>query len=396
MSIAYLDCFAGISGDMFLGALLGLGIDLCTLQNELEKLNLSGYTINLLQVKKISLLGNKFEVKIIDKKHQHRNLADIQNIIGESSLEEKIKKKGLDMFETLGRIEAKVHGVDISKVHFHEVGAIDSIIDILGAIICLDKLNISRLISSPVNVGKGLIYTEHGLLPIPTPATLELLKDIPIYSNDIDTELTTPTGALILNTLINEFAPLPKMQVEKVSYGAGSRDLKQIPNVLRIILGHSLEKVEAEKTISVIETNIDDMNPQFYDYVMEKLLNKGARDVFFTPIYMKKNRPAIKLTVLSLPEDVDDLCNVLFSETTSLGLRVYEVKKKELDREIRKVNTEWGEIRIKIARLNSRIDEVKIAPEYDDCKRIAKERNITISEVYDHLVDIGKTILHVK
>lgn len=310
--------------------------------------------------------------------HHHRNLKDIENIINSSDLSEKVKNLSLNMFMRVAEAEAKVHGKTLYEVHFHEVGAIDSIVDIVGAAICLEYLKVDKIMASHVQVGGGFVKCAHGLMPVPAPATVEILKGIPINVGVVQFETTTPTGAAILAENVQEFTSKIDFSIKKIGYGIGHRDL-DIPNVLRVYLGedNSLEKIEEQY---ILETNIDDMNPEFYGYIEEKLFDAGALDVFKTPIFMKKGRPGIKLSVLISEKIEKDILDIVFEETTSIGVRKYKVEKIMLDREFSKVETQYGEVTIKKSYYKGNL--VKYKPEYEECKKIAKENNITMEKVY--------------
>ncbi|MBN7572917.1 MULTISPECIES: nickel pincer cofactor biosynthesis protein LarC [Clostridium] len=310
--------------------------------------------------------------------HHHRNLKDIENIINSSDLSEKVKNLSLNMFMRVAEAEAKVHGKTLYEVHFHEVGAIDSIVDIVGAAICLDYLKVDKIMASHVQVGGGFVKCAHGLMPVPAPATVEILKGIPINVGVVQFETTTPTGAAILAENVQEFTSKMDFSIKKIGYGIGHRDL-DIPNVLRVYLGEDsrLEKIEEQY---ILETNIDDMNPEFYGYIEEKLFDAGALDVFKTPIFMKKGRPGIKLSILISEKIEKDILDIIFEETTSIGVRKYKVEKIMLNREFSKVETQYGEVTIKKSYYKGNL--VKYKPEYEECKKIAKENNITMEKVY--------------
>ncbi len=385
MKIAYFDCFSGISGDMTLGALVDLGLDQAYLESELLKLKLDGYKLSFTNVKKHGISGTKAHVSLLhheesDKHHHHgRHLSDIKRLIEESELNDDIKQKAISIFVNLGKAEAKVHNVDIEEVHFHEVGAVDSIVDIVGSAIGINALSIDKIYSSPLPLGGGFTKSSHGVIPIPAPATVELLKGIPVKETNIQSELVTPTGAAIISTLAASFGSIPEMTVENVGYGAGSKDFNEQPNMLRIILGEN-QKVLDSDSITVIETNIDDMSPQLYDLLMDKLFELGALDVFLTPIIMKKNRPAIKLTVILNQPDIQKACVCILKETTTMGLRIYETKRKKLSREMRELKTKYGTVRVKLGKIGDEV--IKVIPEYDDCKKLAMEHNIPIMHIH--------------
>jgi uncharacterized protein (TIGR00299 family) protein len=380
MTLAYFDCFSGISGDMTLGALVDAGVPIEVLRAELEKLALPGYEITALMVTRSGISATKVHVCLDEKEQPARHLADIKKLIDTSSLSSSIKQKSISIFEKLAKAEATVHGTTPDKVHFHEVGAVDAIVDIVGSVICLETLGITSVAASPVNLGSGTIKTAHGTLPVPAPATAELLKGIPSYGSSVPFELTTPTGASILSTLSASFGPQPLMKISCIAHGAGGRDIPDQPNVLRLVIGDPAPAYHEDTSI-VIETNIDDMNPQVYDYVTDKLMQQGAHDVYLTPIIMKKGRPAILLSVLTDKAHEGAVLDTLFSETTSIGVRISEVGRKKLARELREIDTSYGKIRVKISR---RGDEVLTAtPEYEDCRRIAEERKIPLKQVIE-------------
>lgn len=380
MKTAYFDCFSGISGDMTLGALVDAGVSIEVLRSELAKLGLPGYEIKAEKVKRSNIAATKVRV-IIDHKDLHaRHLADILAIIDRSSLSATIKQKSSMVFNRLAEAEAKVHGTTVDQIHFHEVGAVDSIVDIVGSVVGLELLGVTQLITSAVNVGSGTVQTSHGLLPIPAPATAELLKGIPIYESDTKFELTTPTGAAIISTLGASFGPLPPMKVDVVAYGAGDKNFPGKPNVLRLMLGELATTCEEDTSI-VIETNIDDMNPQVYDYLIKKLMLQGAQDVYLTPIIMKKGRPAILLSVLTDKSKTDAVLDTVFRETTSIGVRIQEMGRKKLSREIKEVDTIYGKIRIKVSKRGD--DILTVTPEYEDCRKIAEEKSIPLKQVME-------------
>ena len=380
MTIAYFDCFSGISGDMTLGALVDGGVAIEALRAELEKLNLPGYEITALKVMRAGISATKVHVCLNEEEQPARHLADIRKIIEASKLSSSIKQKSIAIFERLAEVEAKVHGTTPDQVHFHEVGAVDAIVDIVGSVIGLEELGITTLVSSPVNVGSGTIKTAHGTLPVPAPATAELLTGVPSYGSSTPFELTTPTGAVILSMLASNFGPMPQMQVGRIAHGAGGRDLAGQPNVLRLLIGEPTTLYNEDSSV-IIETNIDDMNPQVYDYIIEKLMKQGAQDVYLTPIIMKKGRPAILLSVLADKRSSDAVLDTIFRETTSIGVRIREVGRKKLDREMKEVDTIFGKVRIKISK---RGDEVlTITPEYDDCRRIAEEKQVPLKTVME-------------
>lgn len=377
MGTIYFDCFSGISGDMIIGALIDLGLDINYLKKELQKLNLKNYRIESKKIVKNGISATKFDLIEEHKHHDERNLKEINKIIGNSKLDNKIKTTIKKIFLKIAQAEAKIHNKPINKIHFHEIGAIDTIIDVAGAVIGFKKLGIEKVYCSKLNVGTGFVEFSHGKFPVPAPATAEILKDVPIYHNNIEAELVTPTGAAIITTLAEKFGEMPAMKVEKIGYGAGTKYLEQ-PNVLRVFYG-KLNDIGNEK-INIIEANIDNMNPEIYPYVIDKLMENGALDAFLTNIFMKKGRPAIKLSVLCEIKDTDKLCKIIFDETTTLGVRIFTAEKKKLDREIKTIKTKYGNVRVKISKLNNKIQN--IMPEYEDCARIARKYKIPLKIVY--------------
>ncbi|OGW03904.1 MAG: TIGR00299 family protein [Nitrospinae bacterium RIFCSPLOWO2_02_39_17] len=366
---------------MILGAMVDAGIDIKALKKELKKLDLHGYSLKVSKVKRKGIKGTKVDVIVDKKKHlHHTHYKDIKRLIERSKLPEKIKEDSLSIFKNIAEAEAKIHRTSVDNVHFHEVGAVDSIVDVVGASICISLLNSDTILSSPINTGKGMVKTEHGLLPVPAPATTEMLKGFPSYSSDIEFELATPTGVGIITAMAKASNTIPVMKTNVIGYGAGSKDFSDSPNLLRIMIGEGYSPSEQD-SITVIESNIDDMNPQFYDHIMNRIFDAGALDVFLTPIIMKKNRPAVKITLLSDNDNVNKLADILLKETTSFGLRMYKTERIKLEKEIKTVKTEYGSTKVKIGKKNGKI--INIAPEYEDCKRIANERGISIREVYE-------------
>jgi len=381
MKILYFDCFSGVSGNMILGAMVDAGIDIKALKKELKKLDLHGYSLKVSKVKRKGIKGTKVDVIVDKKKHlHHTHYKDIKRLIERSKLSKKIKEDSLAIFKNIAEAEAKIHRTSVDNVHFHEVGAVDSIVDVVGTSICISLLNSDITLSSPINTGKGMVKTEHGLLPVPAPATTEMLKGFPSYSSDIEFELATPTGVGIITAMAKASNTIPVMKTNVIGYGAGSKDFSDSPNLLRIMIGEGYSPSEQD-SITVIESNIDDMNPQFYDHIMNRIFDAGALDVFLTPIIMKKNRPAVKITLLSDNDNVNKLADILLKETTSFGLRMYKTERIKLEKEIKTVKTEYGSTKVKIGKKNGKI--INIAPEYEDCKRIANERGISIREVYE-------------
>jgi uncharacterized protein (TIGR00299 family) protein len=394
--IAYFDCFSGISGDMILGAMVDAGLQLNELKRELLKLNLKGYTLKETKVKRTGIKATKVNV-LIKQGSGIRNQGsggkrwkDIEKIVKNSSLSPNIKEKGLEIMRRLFVAEGKVHGEDPENTHLHELGALDCIIDVFGAIIGLNILGLEKIYSSPLNLGSGFVKTEHGTLPVPAPATAEILKGIPTYSTGIPYELTTPTGAAIITAISDGFIPMPPSKIETVGYGAGSKDIKGQPNVLRLCIGESAHIYDKDEVI-VIETNIDDLNPQIYEHLIERLLGKGALDVYITPIIMKKGRPAHLLTVLAEKERIGKLIELLFKETTTFGIRFYSSQRNKLSRGIKRINTKYGNIRVKIGYKGD--DIINIAPEYEDCKAIAEEKGVPLKVIINEAKKEAESII---
>jgi pyridinium-3,5-bisthiocarboxylic acid mononucleotide nickel chelatase len=380
MKLAYFDCFSGISGDMTLGALLDAGCDIEYLRGELRGLQVSGWGLSGEKVWKNGMAATYARVKTEDQQ-KHRSLSAILEILKNSQLAPVVRERAAAIFQKLGEAEARVHDVPLEKIHFHEVGAVDAIVDIVGACIGFHALGIERFACSPLNVGGGTAKMAHGVLPVPAPATANLLQGKPTYSNGVHRELVTPTGAAIVATLCDSFGPQPAMSVSAIGYGAGTADLEGQPNVLRIMIGDAPERIvpAQDQEITVIEANLDDMNPQIYGYFQEKALAAGALDVFTTSVQMKKNRPGTLLTVLCRPADAQGLMSLIFAETTTFGVRSYTAQRRVLPRESVKVKTKFGEVRVKLSRVNGRV--LHAAPEYEDCRKLAKENNVPLQRV---------------
>lgn len=382
MKIAYFDCFSGISGDMTLGALLDAGLDWSLLKADLDCLPLRDYELYCEKVEKKGITGLKVNV-ITNEEHQHRHWSDIKEIILSSNLPEEVKEKSLAVFLLIAEAEAKVHGTTIEDVHFHEVGAVDTIIDIVGSVAGLWRLGIEEVYASALHTGKGLTYSEHGIIPIPAPATLEILKGVPCYTQGIEQELVTPTGAAIIKSYSRHFGEFPLLSIERVGYGAGQKDLT-IPNLLRVVIGEKLnieDKGFYTGQAIKIEVNIDDMNPEFYDYLMQKLFEAGALDVYLQPIQMKKNRPGVLLSVQFESHLLEKVRSIIFSESTSIGMRMYPITKYRLPYEIKQVETEWGTVRVKIAGRQN--EQQSITPEYEDCRELALKTGLPLKQIYD-------------
>ena len=382
MKIAYFDTIAGISGDMTLGALVSAGIPIDDLISELRKLHLSGFELSAQHITRNGIVAVKVDVLISGQPHYHRYLKDIEKLLDDSELSLTVKERSKKIFHEIAVAESNVHNTSIEKVHFHEVGAIDSLVDIVGASICLEMLGIQKVYSSPMKVGNGgMVKTQHGMLPVPTPATIEILKDYPVVLTDVPFELTTPTGAAIIKALSQGVLSAERIQVSAIGYGAGGRDIEQLPNLLRVFIGELAPEYVADEIVS-IETNIDNMNPEIYPYIIEKLLAAGAHDAYLIPIVMKKGRPGILLSILAERARIDRILDIVFRETTTIGVRIQTVERKKLPRRHTKINTIFGPVSIKIVTVDG--NEQKRV-EFEECKRIASEKNIPLSEVYQIL-----------
>lgn len=372
MKIVYIDAFSGISGDMTVGALLDAGADFQALNDALLSLN-TGASFRAEKTKRKGIAATKFHVDATDSK-AHRHLHHIDKMIDEAPLSGRVKSNAKAVFRRLGESEARMHATTIQKVHFHEVGAVDSICDIVGACFCLDNLGIDAIYCGPINVGSGTVNTEHGVLPVPAPATTDLLVGKPVYSRGPAVELTTPTGAALMSTLAAQFGPMPPMRIQTAGYGAGDRDFTENANVLRVLTGEPTGATETT-AVTVLEANIDDSTPEVLGYAMERLLDAGALDVTVTPVQMKKNRPGSMLSVIAKPEDQEQLAAVLFAETSTLGLRLYGAERRVQRRELVPVQTSFGTVRVKFS------DTGSFAPEYEDCRKLAAEKGVPLRAV---------------
>lgn len=377
--IAYLDASSGISGDMFIAALLDAGLEEQPFLAGLRTIAAGPFEFKRSRVLRSGLAGAHIEF-IAPERQPHRHLSHIEKLISESGLPPRVKERALAIFTRLAEAEGKLHAKPPGEVHFHEVGAVDAILDIAGACLGVELLGVEELHCSPLNVGAGRVDAAHGSLPVPAPATAELLKGLPVFSSGVDGELVTPTGAAIVATLATHFGPVPHMTIEQIGYGAGSHDFPNHPNLARIMVG---EKAGGESTqddvISVIQANVDDMSPQLFGFMMARALAAGALDVTCSAIQMKKNRPGLEITVLSKPETTEALSRILFEQTTTLGVRIHEVRRRVLERETVSVGTEYGTVRVKVAKIGG--IRVNAAPEYEDCRRIAEEKSVPLKEV---------------
>jgi uncharacterized protein (TIGR00299 family) protein len=392
MKLLYLDCVGGISGDMLLGALIDLGLDLKTLRREMAKLKLDEFEISARRDQRRGITGTKFDVTLHEHDHHHhhghhehehhgRTFRDIKRLIESSKLGAEVKRHAIGAFRRLAAAEGKIHGVAPEKVHFHEVGAVDSIVDFIGACIGLRTLGVEKVVASaPLRTGFGFVDCAHGRFPVPAPATMELLKGVPMFAGDEEAELITPTGAALLREFATEFGPMPAMAVQAIGYGLGSRNLPKSPNVLRALLGDAAAGDTRESDrVAVLETNLDDVSPQVLGDVMDKALAAGALDVFHTPIQMKKNRPGVMLSVLCAPADADRLSRLLLEGTTTFGVRRTDAHRLKLDREIVTVKTAFGRVEVKIGRLGGRV--VSASPEFDSCKFAAAKAKVPVRRV---------------
>jgi len=379
MKIAYLDCFSGISGDMFLGALLDAGLSLDRLEEGLSSLSLDGYRLEVKRDARHHILGTRFSVTVAETAHAHRDLSLIRHLIEQSTLPKTVKEGSVRVFESLARVEGAIHGRPAEEVHFHEVGAVDSIIDIVGTLYALDCLDVEKIYASSLPVGSGFTQSAHGTLPVPAPATLALLKGIPLVDGGARHELVTPTGAALVRHLAASFGPMPPMIVDAIGYGAGARDLPDRPNLLRALIGRDTAQGTTD-TVVVLETAVDDANPEWLGFLMERLLSAGALDVAFLPIQMKKGRPGIQIQVIARPEHADPLMVIVMAETTTLGIRFRYSQRKVRQRSVGEVDTPWGRIRVKTV---MRDDGPPIlSPEYEACREIALTHHIPLREVY--------------
>jgi pyridinium-3,5-bisthiocarboxylic acid mononucleotide nickel chelatase len=384
MRILYYDCFSGISGDMNLGAMIDLGIEKEYITGELNKLNLKGWELIAEKDQRHGIHGTKVTVRQTRHEHEHRHLSDIEKIINNSSLDSRTKELSLRIFMKIALAEASVHRIPVDKVHFHEVGAIDSIIDIVGAAICFNALQVDGVHVSPVELGSGFVKCDHGKLPVPAPATSEIIQGIPVKKGGVDFEATTPTGAAIIAALGTEFGQEAVIKIEKTAYGIGHKEHPLIPNLLRVFLGEKSVLPDSGHNALQLECNIDDMNPEFFEFISERLFNAGASDVFLSNIIMKKGRPGVVMNVICETEKAESMKSIIFTESTSLGVRTFPFKKDTLARKFEKINTIYGEVTLKRSLYNEK--EVSCKPEYDDCRRIAATTGIPLKEVYNNIM----------
>jgi hypothetical protein len=396
MRIAYFDCFSGVSGDMCLGALVDAGLPLADLAKALEGLRLRGFALRSRRVSRGALFGTKVEV-VVGKAHDRpMGPREIRRVLTAARLPETARERSLAVFERLAEAEGVAHCASAAAVHFHEVGAIDSLVDIVGTIMGCHLLGLDGIYVSAVNLGSGTIEAGHGTIPVPGPATAELLKGLPVYQAGPACELTTPTGAALMATLANGTGAMPAMTVSAVGYGAGNADPPGWPNALRLFLGEMVSPAESDR-VMLLETNLDDMNPQGYELLIDRLLAKGALDVTLTPVIMKRGRPGIVLSVLSDPAKVEPVLRVLFAETTTLGVRVQEVARRLLAREVTEVPTRFGPVRVKVATASGRGRPLKACPEYQDCRRIAERTGLPLRDVVREIErDVARAVRRLK
>jgi uncharacterized protein (TIGR00299 family) protein len=379
----YFDCFAGVAGDMFVGALLDLGVgSLEFLEGELGKIDINGWSISVEPVKISGIAATKFSVKVTESEQQPRSLADIEALISASGLQEKIRSNALAVFSRVARAEAEAHGESLDEVHFHEIGMVDSIIDIVCACLLMDELFPAKIVASPVAMGSGMVDTSHGLMPVPAPATANLLKGVPVVPGAAKCELSTPTGAALLAYFADTYGPLPQMVLDAAGYGAGSHKI-EMPNMLRVLLG-KVDMADSEGQIEqqvLIETNIDDSTPEELAYLVERLLGEGATDAWLSPVIMKKGRPGVVLSVLSPPGEIEGNLDLIFEESSTFGVRIHSVERHCLNRRTEKVKTPYGMIDIKVGTRHNR--DITFSPEYEDCRHAAAEHGVSIREVFE-------------
>jgi hypothetical protein len=392
MNVAYLDCFSGISGDMFLGALVDAGVPLLELQQLIDSLQIEGCHLEAHREARNGIYGTRILVEINQSLQRVRDFREIREIISHSTLPENVKDKSIEVFFSLATVEGKIHNRTPEAVHFHEVGAVDSIMDIVGTVYGLLSLGIGSVYASGLPLGTGFVQTAHGAMPIPVPATMALLKDVPVSQTAIPYEMVTPTGAALVKTFVQSFGPMPPMIVENVGYGVGSRKLSDRPNLLRLLVGKQARKGKSE-TIVVLETNIDDMSPEWAGYLMECLFEAGALDVSFCPIQMKKNRPGVQVQVIAYPHAKERLTGLLFQESGTLGVRFSYTQRHIFEREEVEIESPWGNIKVK--KIIQADNTAYLVPEYESCRKIARAKGLALREIYSWIMglntQIGKT-----
>lgn len=379
MKIAYLDCFSGVSGDMFVGSLLDAGLAFEELERTISGLNINGYEISAKKEERNNIFGTRFSVFLQEAHQKPRYLKEIKEIIESGDLPPSVIERSILIFEKLAVTEGEIHNISPDEVHFHEIGAVDSIIDIVAAVAGIHLLDIEKLFVSRIPVGAGVMISAHGNIPLPSPATVALLKGIPVYHSGQDVEMVTPTGAALITCLCSSFGPMPPMTIDRIGYGVGSRTLTDRPNLLRILIGDDVNKQMSE-TVVVLESNLDDMNPELLGYLMESLFEAGAKDVSFSHIQMKKNRPGIQLQVVGRPEDKDRFISIIFRESTTLGIRFSYSQRAVLERVDFIAESPWGKMRVK--KVVNQDGEAALLPEYEECRRIARENGLALRDVY--------------
>ena len=387
MKIAYLDCFSGVSGDMFVGSLLDAGLPLEKLEKIISGLNLNGYGISAKKEERNSIFGTRFSVFLQEQDQEARHLKEIKEILKSSDLPLSVIEKCIMIFEKLAMTEGEIHHISPDEVHFHELGAVDSMIDIVAAIAGVHLLGIEKLFASMIPVGTGIMTSAHGKIPVPSPATIALLRGIPVYCSGQDVEMVTPTGAALVTSLCSSFGPMPPMTIDRVGYGVGSRTLAGRPNLLRILIGNDVDKQRSE-TVVVLESNLDDMSPELLGYLMDSLFDAGAKDVSFSHIQMKKNRPGVQLQVVGQPEDKERLTSVIFRESTTLGVRISYSQRAVLQRAELMVDSPWG--RMKVKKVINQDGGTVLLPEYEECRKIARENNLALRDVYAWAAALSK------
>ena len=387
MKIAYLDCFSGISGDMMIGALIDVGFPVGELRRALQSLPLEGYTLEATREERNHLFGTRFKVTVSRNSQPHRRFSDIRDLIRAGNLSPSVRDKSIAIFESLALEEGKIHGCPAEEVHFHEVGAVDSIVDVVGTVLGMEYLGIVTACASSLPLGSGFVETAHGRIPLPAPATVALLKGIPVHDSGLKEELVTPTGAALVKGLVHSFGTLPPMVIEKVGYGVGSRNLTDRPNLLRILIGREQGSAN-EETVLVLESNLDDTNPEWLGFLMERLFEAGALDVVFSPGYMKKNRPAVLVHVVGKPLHKDQLTDILFSESTTLGVRFHYTQRRILERSFTEIDSPWG--RMKVKKVSRPDGSFHLLPEFEECRRIAKEKGLPLRDFYSWVTALGR------
>lgn len=375
----YLDGFSGVSGDMLLGALVDLGVTIAHLRSELKKLPVRGFDISARQVERAHLAAVKVDVEVGRGRQPERNLREIRRIVQGARLSTEVRGRAMKAFERLARAEARVHRMPVDRVHLHEVGAVDAIVDVVGTMIGLEALGWPRVVCSPLQVGRGTVTMEHGTFPVPPPAVAELLKGRPVFATELEGEMVTPTGAALVTTLATDFGPLPAMRLQKVGHGAGTREYPHHPNVLRALYGDLVDGAALRETVIVIQTTIDDMNPQIYGHLMDRLFEAGALEVFYAPIQMKKNRPGTMATVICPEPRLEAVTEVIFRETTTIGFRYLPMGRIEMDRRFDRAATPWGPVRVKVSRYHGRV--MQATPEYEDCRALALKAGVPLKDV---------------